>query len=197
MRGGSIGRFSISINGFTVTVFASSKPVLPAGGAVDVFEMNLTTIIVALTGEHFKIDNPGGFAVTLPPGGSTTVKVKFEPKSFGEKKGRIRISSNAVNENPISVAVKGKQYAVITFIVEEEVGAAKIENVKLKIKQSGQDEQEVTTGAGGKVEFETEKDGKFEVKLGDYETVLEFRSLTFRCASPARRDRSQAAPSSR
>lgn len=139
---------------------------------------DLTTISVSLTGDQFRIDNPGGFATTLAPGATTVVKVKFQPTSYGLKNGRLRISSNAVNENPIDVNVTGKQYSVITFIVEEDPAGAKVESVKLKIKQAGEPEQEVTTDAGGKVEVETEKAGNFEVELGHYDSVLEFRSLT-------------------
>ncbi|HYP07407.1 MAG TPA: choice-of-anchor D domain-containing protein [Bryobacteraceae bacterium] len=139
---------------------------------------DLASIKVTLTGDQFKIDNPGGFAATLAPGATTTVKVKFQPTSYGQKNGKLRISSNAVNENPIDVTVTGKQFSVITFVVEEEPTGAKIESVKLKVKQTGQPEQEITTDANGKVELETEKDGKFEVKLGDHNLVLEFRSLT-------------------
>ena len=91
----------------------------------------------------------------------------------------VAVSSNAANENPTLLSVKGKQYSVITFVLEEDTPTAtKIENVKLKIKQVGEAEKEVTTDAAGKVEFETEKGENFEVQLGDWENVLEFRSLT-------------------
>lgn len=136
---------------------------------------DLANLTVTISGDQFQLG--GGTPGTLTPGSSATVKVTFKPTSFGDKTGTIRVSSNAVNENPIEVHVKGKQYAVITFVVED-MDNAKLEGVKLKIKQAGEEEKEVTTAAGGKVEFETEKDGLFEVELGDWKEVLEFRSLT-------------------
>lgn len=72
----------------------------------------------------------------------------FKPTSYGDKTATIRVSSNAVNENLINVQVSGKKYSVITFVVEEDPGGAKIENVKLKIKQADEPEQEVSTGSG-------------------------------------------------
>jgi hypothetical protein len=137
----------------------------------------LSSISLTLTGEHFKVE--GALPGSLQPGATATVKIIFDPKKYEEQTATIRVTSDAVNENPIDVTVKGKLYSVITFIVEEEKGSAKLENVKLKIKQKDQPEEEVTTGVDGKVEFETEKEGDFEVQLGDWTTsVLEFRSLT-------------------
>jgi hypothetical protein len=147
--------------------------VIQSTGGVD-----LAAITVTLTGDQFKIDNPGGYAQTLAPGKTTKVKIKFEPTSYGEKNGKIRITSNAVNENPIDVSVKGRQYSVITFIVQDDTSGARIKDAQLKVKQAGEPEQVVTTGPHGRVRVETEKDGNFEIQLGDYKDLLEFRSLT-------------------
>jgi len=138
--------------------------------------LNLASITVTLTSSQFKIDNPGAFATTLPPGSTTTVKVKFEPTAYGPKAARIKITSNAANENPLFVGMKGKQYSVITFVVEDDPSGTKIDGVKLKVKQAGQAEQEVTTN-NGKIEVETEHDGNFEILRGEYDGLLEFRSL--------------------
>ncbi|MBS1876430.1 MAG: choice-of-anchor D domain-containing protein [Acidobacteria bacterium] len=156
------------------------------GGALPVYdlvisstgEVDLASIAVNIEGDQFKVDNPGGFETTLAPGKSTTVKIKFEPTGYGEKTAKIRVTSNAVNENPVPLKVKGKQYSVITFVIEDEKSGEKIDNVKLKVKQAGQAEQDVTTAGGGKAEVETEHDGNFEVKMGEFEPLLEFRDLT-------------------
>lgn len=138
---------------------------------------DLASIKVALNGNQFQIENAGDIAKTLAPGKTTTVKIKFQPKTYGLKNAKIRITSNAANESAITVRVKGKQYSVITFIVEEEPTGAKVDDVKLKVRQAGQKEQEITT-MQGKVELETEREGDFEIMLGRYQTFLEFRSLT-------------------
>jgi hypothetical protein len=142
---------------------------------------NLTSIAVRASGRHFAIDDPGGFATTLAPGESTTVRIKFEPKSYGPKTGKIRINSDAANEKSISIDVTGKQFSVISFLVEEEAKDAEkpvpVENVTFKLKQGEEPEQEVTTGPDGKVEVETEVDGDFALESVAHDLLLEFRSL--------------------
>jgi hypothetical protein len=140
-------------------------------------DATLANIAVSVGGDQFKIE--GAAAGSLAPNATTTVRVTFKPTSYGEKTATVTVKSNAVNEDPILLTVKGMPYSVITFILQEDTPeATKIENAKLKIKQEGEAEKEVTTDVNGKVEFETEKGEKFEVQLGDWENVLEFRSLT-------------------
>lgn len=69
---------------------------------------NLLDLAITKDGSH-----AGDFIVTgpensyLPPGASTTFKVKFKPTAKGTRKAAIHVNSNDKNENPFDIILSG------------------------------------------------------------------------------------------
>jgi hypothetical protein len=111
---------------------------------------------ITLPGTDFKIANPGEYLTTVPPGKSTLVKLKFDPKKPGNVTGKLTIASNATNEkDPIDIALQGTLAKMVTFEFLNDKDSKEIGKIKLKIQQQGQPANEYETDEKGRVQIET------------------------------------------
>lgn len=85
----------------------------------------LTGISPTLAGTHaadFVVQSPP--AVTLNPGQSTTMVLRFLPTAAGDRFGLLRVASNDPQDNPFEIELSGFSVALPQMTVEQPAGSA-------------------------------------------------------------------------
>jgi hypothetical protein len=139
---------------------------------------DLTLAGVNLPGPHFTIANQGAYATVLPPNSDTTVSIRCAPSSVGRHHDVITITSDAENEDPVTIEVHATRLGTITIVLRDEVSGDPVRDAHLTIRQAGKPATRYPVDQDGKLELETDCAGDVEIQLGEHASLWQQSSLT-------------------